>query len=294
MKIKKSLGERTFDWFNYCSLTFFMVIILIPLWNTVILSFSDGSNFNQLGFNMWLDRWNTDSYKYVLQNEFILRAGFNTVARTVLTTVGFLLVTSLAAYALSKKELPFRTFLTIVILITMFFSGGLIPSYLIIRQLGLIDNFLVFVIPGLFSSFSCLIIRNFMMQTSKEVEESAFLDGAGYFTVFFRIMLPLSKPVLATVGLWTAVGQWNSWFDAYIYTRSDNLKVLQLILREMTVIDLSEASKMMQQVGLNNMNVVPDTVKGAVTLITIVPIIMLYPFIQKYFVKGIMIGSLKG
>ena len=209
-------------------------------------------------------------------------------------TLTTLLVTFTASYALSKRELPGRKFLTICFILTMFFSGGLIPTYLLIRNLGLMNTRWVLVVPVALNVYYIIITRNFLMTIDQSMEDSAIIDGAGYWTVLFRIMLPLSKPVMATIGLWAAVRHWNMWFDALIYIDEKGKQVLQLLIREMLkTLDLSE----LDEVGLDlqlQEPIPPQSVQAVTILVTIGPIVMVYPFIQKYFVKGVMLGSVKG
>lgn len=197
----------------------------------------------------------------------------------------------MGAYVLSKKKLPNRNFWTTVVLIPMFFSGGMIPSYLWMVNLHLIDNRLVLILPGLISSYNLIIMRNFFMSVPEGLEESAMIDGAGSIRIFFSIVLPISKAVLATVALWVMVGHWNAWFDATIYIRDANKLPLQVVLRRI----LMEGTQQMMDMNSTDTNhVTPDTLKAATTFVCMLPIMCVYPFVQKYFVKGVIIGSLKG
>jgi putative aldouronate transport system permease protein len=267
--------------------------ILYPFWQTIIMSLSSPQSAMSLGVHLWTQEWSLDAYRFLFTYEDIYGAYFNTIVRTVVGTALVVVFTIIAAYPLSKRDLPFRNSLTIYFLIPMFFSGGLIPTYLLIRQLGLIDNFLVLILPGAVSIFSVIIMRNFFMTIDKAFEESAFIDGANYLTLLLRIILPISVPVLATIALWAAVSHWNAWFDAMIYIRDRDKTVIQLILREM----LTAVSTQAQEVaafGSSHAELTLNNVRAAIVLISIGPIVLVYPYIQKYFVKGITLGSLKG
>ncbi|MNP34071.1 L-arabinose transport system permease protein AraQ [compost metagenome] len=176
----------------------------------------------------------------------------------------------------------------------MFFGGGLIPTYLIIRSLGLLDNFLVLVIPGAVSIFSIIIMRNYFMSLDVAMEESAMIDGAGYLTLLFRIILPVSAPVLATISLWAAVEHWNAWFDAMIYIRNRSLTVIQVIMREMLTSVSEQSNDLMFNNNARQAQLAMNNVRSGIALLSIGPIILVYPWVQKYFVKGAMLGSVKG
>ena len=225
-------------------------------------------------------------------------AYFNSIVRTAAGGALTVVVTLMAAYPLSKKNLPGRNGITIYILITMFFSGGLIPTYLLIRSLGLLDRFIVLLLPVLAMGFYVLIVRNFLMTVDIAYEESALIDGANYLQILFRVIMPLAKPVMAVIFLWTAVYHWNAWFDWLIYMKSDSKIVLQMVLRRLLIKE-RELLEQIIEFGdpgdiTNQQRLPPESVKAATTLIVIGPIILLYPFLQRYFIKGIFIGSLKG
>lgn len=298
MKIKESIGSRVFDVINYTLLFLFCLTILYPFWTIIIQAFSPVEEVYSVGLHIWLKDWRLESWRYVFRNDDVGLAYFNTVFRVVFGTILTLLVTFTGAYTLSKKTLPGRNIITLMYVFTMFFGGGLIPTYLLIRSLGLINTRLVLIIPMAINVYYIIITRNFLMTIDQAMEDSAVIDGAGYWRILFSIIVPLSKPVLATIALWTAVSHWNSWFDALIYTNKRELRVLQLLIRDMLMklqgADLdSFIARMMEDIP-DTRRLPPEAVQAATILITIGPIIMLYPFIQKYFVKGVMLGSLKG
>lgn len=230
----------------------------------------------------------------MLSSGDIVRPYLNSVIRTAAGTALEVLFTILAAYPLAKKELPLRGWLTTYFIVPMFFAGGLIPTYLIIKSLGLLDNFLVLIIPGAVAIFSIIIMRNYFMSLDTAMEESAYIDGAGYLTILFRIIIPVSTPVLATIALWAAVEHWNAWFDAMIYIRNQKLTVIQVIMREMLTSVSQQSNDLMFNNNANQAQLAMNNVRSGIALLSIGPIILVYPWIQKYFVKGTMLGSVKG
>ncbi|MCE5278462.1 MAG: carbohydrate ABC transporter permease [Planctomycetaceae bacterium] len=232
------------------------------------------------------------SYIMVFRNNEILWAYLVTIARTVIGTVLTVLATALAAYPLSRSNMPWRKSLTFFILFTMIFSGGLVPMYMLIKSVGLMDNFMVYIIPGLLGAFNIIVVKNFFQSIPESLAESARIDGASELGVLMRVYIPLSKPVLATVALWTAVGHWNAWFDGMLYVFSNKLQILQILLRRIVI----ENSTQLIEKGLINpdqLSFAPDTIKAATVIVTILPVLLVYPFLQKYFVKGIMLGGVK-
>ena len=232
------------------------------------------------------------SYMMVFRNPEILRAYVVTIGRTVLGTLLTLVATAIAAYPLSRSNMPHRRSLTFFILFTMIFSGGMVPMYMVIKSIGLIDNFLVYVIPGMMAAFNIIIMKNFFQSIPESLAESARIDGANEFSILWRIYVPLSKPVLATVALWTAVAHWNMWFDGMLYVYNNKIQILQMLLRRIVIENTTE----LIEKGLVNpdqMTFTPETIKAATVIVTILPILFVYPFVQKYFVKGIMLGSIK-
>lgn len=236
-----------------------------------------------------------DNYKAVLENRYLWNSYKNTILRTLVGTVVQLFFTAMSAYAISKPYFPHRSFWTLYVVFTMFFSGGMIPSYLLIKSLHLFDTFAVLILPGLIGAYNMVLMRNFFSSLPEELEESCMIDGAGRFTIFFRIVLPCSKPILATVSLWLAVGHWNSWYDVLLYINDTEKYGLQNILRRILLqgttqfLDLS--TTMMTE---STTKISTEGLKAATVFAAIIPIMCIYPFIQKYFVKGVMVGSLKG
>lgn len=272
----------------------FMVVVsflfLYPLWTTVVQSFSSSRTADSIGFKFWPTEWSLNAYQYVFSKQLIWSAYKNTIIRTVVTTALHIMLTYFGAYGLSRRDLPFKNVITFLIVFTMFFSGGLIPSYLLMKNLGLIGSRWAVILPGLTSAWNLVIARNFVQGLPYELEESAAIDGAHPLRIIFQILLPLSKPILAVLALWVAVGQWNSYFDAMLYNNSPELKPLALLVREMVV----EAQGMNENSLMIDANVASSSVRAATIVVSMVPILCVYPFVQKYFVKGVMVGALKG
>ncbi|WP_366926001.1 carbohydrate ABC transporter permease [uncultured Paenibacillus sp.] len=201
----------------------------------------------------------------------------------------------MCAYPLSKKYLPHRNLFTAFIVFTMFFSGGLIPNYLLIKELGLLDSRWSLILPGLIAAFTMIIVRNYFMSLPEEVEESARIDGANDMRILFSIVLPMSMPIIATISLWYAVAHWNAWFDSLLYISDPNKAVLGNVLRKIVIEGSSQFQQFDQGFNQNGQTAVtPDIIKAATIMVATVPIICVYPFVQKYFVKGVIVGSLKG
>ncbi len=294
---KKNPNRRlsAFPYVNGFLLILFSVSIILPFMHLLSISLSPSEFAIKGGLHLWPENLTFSNYKSVLNSHFIWTGYGNTLLRTVIGTAIQLLFTAFGAYVLSKKYFPHRTFWTFFIIFTMFFSGGLIPSYLLIKSLNLFDNYAVMILPGLVGAYNLVLMRNYFSSLPEELEESCMIDGAGRFTIFFRIVLPVSTPILATVALWLAVGHWNAWFDVLLYIRDTNKYVLQIVLRRIIL----EGTQQMLDLNPNMMNdntaaISPEGLKASAIFVATVPIICIYPFIQKYFVKGIMVGSLKG
>ncbi|MDQ1912684.1 carbohydrate ABC transporter permease [Paenibacillus sp. GD4] len=288
-----SKPERVFQYVNLAVITFFCITVLYPFLHVLSVSLSTPSEAIRPGIHLYPKEFTFAAYEQALQTKGIWMGYYNTIFRTVVGTLLSLIVMTMGAYALSKKYLPHRGFYTMFIVITMFFSGGLIPTFLLIRGLGLYDSLWALIIPGLINTFYMLIMRNFFLGLPQELEDSAKMDGAHDFQILFRIVLPISKPILATISLWLAVHHWNEWFQGLIYIQDQSKLVLQIYLRRLIVesSDL-ETKQLMDQAS--EQEVVAESVKAAVLMIATLPILVVYPFIQKYFVKGALIGSVKG
>ncbi len=293
-KMKRSAADKIFTVCNTIFLVAFCVITLYPVLNTVVLSFNDGIDAVRGGIHLWPRIFTLQNYKTVFSRQNIITGAYISVLRTVIGTVLALATNALLAYVVSRKQFLFRSQLSLFWVITMYVSGGMIPTLILYRNLGLTSSFWVYVIPGMISAFNMMVMRTYMEGLPGALEESAKIDGAGDFRIFVSIISPLCKPVYATVALFVAVGQWNSWFDAMLYNRmSPEYTTLQYELMKLL-------SSVMQQGGTANPGapgaaaaVTPVTVRAAATVVTMLPIICLYPFLQRYFVTGMTIGSVK-
>lgn len=291
-----STASKIFDFCNTVFMILFCITILMPFWDLIVKSFSRQQDISYMSINLFPKVWDLTAYKYCITDEGIVPAFFMSVLRTVVGTVFHLVITSMAAYTMTRDNMPFIKVITAFLLVPMFVGAGLIPTFLNIKDLGLLESFWVYILPSGFSIYNCIIIRNYFFSIDKGMEESASMDGASYFRIFGSIIIPLSKPVLATVALWQIVGHWNAWFDNMIYNRnSKNLMTLQYLLRRMLekASKTSETAYAMELTGAFN-DMSSEAVKAAVTVIVVLPIIIVYPFVQKYFVKGIMMGAVKG
>lgn len=285
-----------FSWINSTLLILMSLLFIIPFIFLINQSFMSNEAILKYGYTLIPRDIALYSYKYLLVDNIFIYKGL-AVSMLITTTGTFfcLVFTCAMAYGLSKKYLPYRNFLTLVVLVTMFFSGGLIPSYLLVTNLGLRDSYWALILPALISPWYMLLMRNFFMEIPQEVEESAQIDGANEVGVLMRIIIPMSLPTMATIGLFYAVGHWNNWFSAAIFISSQDKWPLQLILRGMLAnLDLAALGKNPALTSEWMKNMPKEGVKAAATLLTTLPIICVYPFIQKYFVKGMMVGSIKG
>ncbi|TDL61381.1 carbohydrate ABC transporter permease [Paenibacillus amylolyticus] len=292
---KRNLGDSIFSITNGIFMLLVMVVTLYPFLNTIAVSFNNGLDTIRGGIYLWPREWTLQNYVSVFQNPNLTQAAFVSVARTVVGTVVQLFCTAMLAYVLSRKEYMFNKLVTTLFVMTMYFSGGLIPGYMLIKQVGLLNSFWVYIIPGLIGVFNMIVIRTYIQGLSEGLIESAKMDGAGDFRIFMRIILPLSKPVLATVALFIAVGQWNSWFDSMLYTAGNrNLTTLQYELMKLLSSATSQGGTVNVDSFKNVTNMVtPVSIRAAITVVTAMPIVLLYPFLQKYFVTGLTIGGVK-
>jgi putative aldouronate transport system permease protein len=292
MRIRLSRFDRIFVACIYIVLTLFTISFVLPLLQVITISVSPPEVVNQYGFHFIPMKFDFSGYKGVFENSSIWVAYKNTIVRTVLATTITILLTFMGAYPLAKKHLPHRKFWTTFIVLTMFFSGGLIPSYLLIKNLGMMNTIWVLVLPGAISTYMLLVTRSFLAALPESLEEAAKIDGANEMFILFRIVLPLSMPIIATVGLYAAVYNWNAWFDSMIYIQDAKKQVLQLVLRNILITGNDPLIE--QMTGGNRQVINTETLKMAVLVVSILPILCVYPFLQKYFIQGALIGSVKG
>lgn len=292
-KRKKSLSDRIFVICNTIFMIAFVVVTLYPVLNTLAISFNDGTDALRGGIYLLPRKFTLKNYTTVLQKDNLITGAIVTVARTVVGTLLALVSNAILAFVVSRKNFLFKKQLSLFWVITMYVNGGMIPTFLLFKGLHLTNSFWVYVIPGMVNAFNMLVIRTYMNGIPDSLEESAQLDGAGYTTIFTKIISPLCKPVYATVALFVAVGQWNSWFDAMLYNRmSDKLTTLQYELMKLlssVTSQVTSAEAMKNSTG----TVTPTSVRAAATILTMLPIICIYPFLQQYFVAGLTLGGVK-
>lgn len=289
IKQNKVSESRIFDFINNFVLVLIAVIIVVPLWNIVVSSFSSGRALAEGGYIFLPKEFSLENYRTVLRDSSIWAAYVISVAKTLIGVVTHVFFCSMVAYGLSKRDLRGRKFYTAMGVITMFFSGGMIPTYLLMKQLGLLDNFMVYILPQLFSYYDVVILMNFFRQVPSSLEESAKMDGAGVWKVFLRIIMPLSKPALATIALFNGVYQWNDFMTAKLYITDKSLYPVQMKLYEIIVQQQTQS----MNVGSFVMETTTKGVQLATIVITTVPIVIVYPLLQKHFVSGMMLGAVK-
>lgn len=297
MKIRDSRGDRIFSVINYCLLTIFAVLALYPLIYAFSASISDPIAVNSGKMVLWPIGVNIEGYKAIFENDWLLTGYANSIFYTVVGTILNVLVTFMASYSLSRKDMFGHGVITFFMVFTMWFGGGLIPTFLVVKSLGLINTRYVLLILGLVSVYNCIICRSFISSSIPyELQEAARIDGCNDFQIVWRIIFPLSGPVLAILALYYALGHWNGYFNALMYIDDRALQPLQIFLREILVqnkridmnADAEELEAMMARVQM------AQTMKYALIVVASVPMLIIYPFVQKFFVKGVMIGSVKG
>lgn len=300
-KSKKPLLKRPtmLDYILGVFLLLVVVVTLYPFLNVLAISLNNATDTARGGLHIIPRDFTLQNYKEVFSsNNNLLLAFRNSVLRTVIGTICSTFSCAVLAYVVSRKKFIFRKQLNVLLTLTMYISGGLIPYYLLIKQLGLINSFWVYIIPGLISAFNVIVIRSFIEDLPDALEESAKIDGASDWVVFTRIILPLCMPVLATIALFVAVGQWNSWFDTYLYARADkNLTTLQFelmkIMDNANALSAQDVNSLNQRGGQQGVRTTPESIKMAITIVATVPILVVYPFLQKYFVSGLTLGAVK-
>ncbi len=294
MSKKRTVGDWIFDTVNYMLLLFLVVITLYPLWHVLVTSFASPEAITKYGSMLiWPQGFNLKSYQYVFSNPMIGIGYQNTILLVAVGTSLSMLMTCLGAYALYCKWLMGRKLFMLLVTIPMFFGGGLIPSYLLVRQLGLYNSFWALILPGVLSSWNMIMMRTFFQGIPDSLPESARIDGANDIHILFRIMIPVSIPIMAVMILFYAVGYWNAWFGASIYLKDRNKFPLQLVMRGILISGSQRDFDTGYISGANKTQIFKG-LKYATVIVSTVPILCVYPFLQKYFVKGIMVGSLKG
>ncbi len=293
--IRMTRGDRVFTVVNMTLLILMCLIMVYPFWNTFMTAISDPLSLSQKGNVTFLpEGLSTEGFRILFREKFLPRYFLNTILYASLGTIFQLTVSTLTGFALSFKRFCLKKLVMALMLVTMYISGGLIPTYLLIRQLGWFDTVWVMTVPGAINVYNVIIFKTFFQQQPYELREAAYLDGATDLQLLTRVILPLSKALLATFAIFSIVGYWNSWFDALIYLRKNELYPIQNFMRSL-VVNLQSLSTEMG--GSNNVRIgtsTPKVVRAAAIVLTTLPIMLIYPFFQKYFAKGIIVGSLKG
>lgn len=291
---KRTMGEKVFTIFNFTGLIVLSLIFLLPVWHVLMGSISDPlklSAFTGLVFKP-LGQATMGGYRLVLNNNSILRSYLNTIIIVVSATAFGTVVTILAAYALSLKNLFFKSPITVMITFTMIFNGGLIPTYMVVRNLGMLDTFSSLIVPGAVSVYNIIIMRTAFASIPDALSEAAIIDGAGHVRILTQIVIPVSTATIAVIVLFYAIHHWNAWFNASLYLRDRALFPLQLTLREIVILSSEQTIQAAQEAS--DMEIYRPLIKYATIMVATLPMLVIYPFVQKYFVTGVMIGSVKG
>ena len=286
----------TFDIILAVVMLIITIITVYPFLNVLAISLNDATDTVKGGIHIWPREFTLKNYKEIFEGSSNLPQGLLiSVLRTVIGTATGVLASAMVAFTISRREFVFNKFVTVLFILTMYIGGGLIPEYMVVKSMGLVNNFAVYIIPGLISTFNVIVIRSFIDGLPPALTESAMIDGANDFIIFTKIVLPLCLPVIATVALFIAVGQWNSWFDTYLYAGSnEKLTTLQYELMKVMgnaagAAKIDPNSQAVKQAAAVN----PESIKMAITMVATLPILIVYPFVQKYFVTGMTLGAVK-
>lgn len=287
---KGDLDSRIFDTINIILLVTFTIIIVVPLWNVVVSSFSSGRSLAEGGFIFWPTEFSLENYQAVFRDANIWNAFFISVAKTLVGVITHVFFCAMVGYGLSKKYVRGRKFYVAMGVVTMFFSGGMIPTYLLIKDLGMLNSFWVYIIPALLSFYDVIILMNFFRNVPDSLEESAKIDGGGDWRIFLSIFIPLSMPAMATIALFNGVGQWNDFMTTKLYITDQSLYPLQMMLYEIIV---QSQTQSMQNAGSVVIETTTKGVQLATIVVTTLPIVVIYPILQRYFISGMMLGAVK-
>ncbi|MEG7531345.1 MAG: carbohydrate ABC transporter permease [Hungatella sp.] len=288
-KRKRTAEDWLVDGIAYSLALILIISICLPFMQVITISMSPAQVVNETGFHLIPEQFDFSGYQTIATDDNFWHSYMITILRAVIGTSLGVLVTLLTAYPLAKTNLPYRKGIMLFVVFTMYFSGGMIPKYLLIKQLGLTNRFLVYILPCLITGFALIITRNFFMGIPDALEESAKIDGASPLKVLFSIYLPLSTPVIATISLWYCVQHWNSWMDNMLYVTKSSLYVLQYVLQTILINGQTADMEMTIDAVVHT-----ETMKMAALVLSLIPIVCTYPFLQKYFVKGMIVGSVKG
>ncbi len=290
--MKNGLKDKAFDGSMVLIIIFASILCILPMVYIFAVSFSSNNAIASRQVLLWPVEFTLESYKAVFTDKSMLHSMFFTIWLTIAGTVFSIIMTILAAYPLTKKKLKGRNFFLVLIVITMYFGGGMIPDYILVKNLGLIDSPLALLLPYCLSAFNMIILKTFFSNLPESLEESAYLDGASHLVILTRIVIPLSTPVLATLSLFYAVGRWNGFQDALMYVNSQQYFPLQMKLYQL--IYNNQMSEIAQAEGSSIQRLAPESLKAAAVLFATVPILLVYPWLQRYFISGVMIGAIKG
>lgn len=288
-------SEKVFDIANFILMGTILIVTLYPFLNVLAISLNDSTDTVRGGIYLWPREFTLENYKTIFQYDGLVQGAKISFARTIIGTILGLLSSSMLAYTLSRPDFRIKKFVSTFLALTMYFSGGLIPGYILMKDLHLIGTFWIYILPMMVSAFNVFVIRSFIDGLPYALQESAKLDGANDLTIYYKVILPLCKPVLATIALFLAVGQWNSWFDTYLYNGSkpelttlqyELMKVLQSTQQGGSNINANDMAQQMAQVS-------PESIRMAITIVVTLPILVVYPFLQKYFVGGMTLGAVK-
>jgi putative aldouronate transport system permease protein len=290
MSYDKTLGNRLFDIFNYSFLLIFSIACALPFLYVLAVSFTSPAEVARGGIILFPKEWSLASYRYIFSTNTLIRSLMVSIYITVVGTFINLLFTSLMAYPLSKTHIRGRQFILLAVLFTMLFGGGLIPTYFVVKALGLTNTLWALMIPSAISAFNLIVLKNFFQQIPDGLEDSAKIDGCSDLGVLFRIVLPLSMPAMATFALFYAVSHWNQFFSAVMYINDNSKWPIQVLLREIVIL----AQSRIGDASIDDTEIQPLTIRMAVIVFATVPILFVYPFLQKHFTKGVLLGSVKG
>lgn len=296
--MKRSAGDLIFDVINYSLMLILAVVTLYPFLHVLAVSLNDSIDTIRGGITIFPREFTLANYKEILSSPNIAWATFISIARTVIGTITGIIATSMVAYVISRQDFFARRFVSGLFVITMYISGGMIPSYMLMRSLHLINTFWVYIFPGLISAFNVVVLRSYIDGLPVDLQESAKLDGANDFIIYARIIMPLCTPVIATLCLFIAVGHWNSWFDTYLYNPfNEKLTTLQFELQKMLTNAQAQMTSSQDIYGFAHSEqakrISPDSLRMAMTIVATLPILVVYPFVQKYFMQGLILGAVK-
>lgn len=290
-------GDYAFQAVNYGFLILFGCLTLYPFLNLLAISLNDSVDSVRGGIYLLPRVFTLTNYRVIFQTDNLVTATFVSISRTLLGTFLSVLFTAMLAFTISRKDFVLRKAMNMILILSMYVNGGLIPYYLLIKNLHMTNSFWVYILPGLIDAFNVIIIRSYFEQLPEGLSESARIDGANDFQVLFRIMLPVSMPVIATITLFVSVGHWNSWFDNYLFNSKQSLSTLQYELMKILLKSVQQVSTDAARSGKVDKAMVnavtPQSIRASMTMVVTVPILFVYPFMQRYFIKGITVGAMK-